>query len=194
MTAPLGIFIRPGSQSSIENCLERARHNEVNYPDVGATLSESTPKGYHVLHQQLCVRIGRKTFVRASEGLITWQAHMGRGMSIYPLNVPLQEGETILILLGTAAVVLVAPCRIIRIVDLPQRFAFAYGTLPHHPEIGEEMFEVRIGNDGQVNFSIHAFSRAGHPSVKSLGPLARKVQARASKKYLTTLHSFVEAG
>ena len=113
--------------------------------------------------------------------------------SLFPIDVPLEVGETVLILLGTNLFAVVAPCRVVQIVDLPQRFAFAYGTLPHHPEIGEEMFEVRIGDDGQVNFNIRAFSRAGLPSVRSLGPLARKVQARTTKKYLTSLHSFVAA-
>lgn len=192
-TVPLGIFIRPHNQSSLENCLERARRDEVNYPEVGATLSDSTPNGYYEQHQRLYIGRGQSAFDRAKEGLNTWRAHMGHGVSLYPVDTPLQDALTVLFLWGTPGFAVVAPCRVIQVVDQPQRFAFAYGTLPHHPEIGEELFEIRIDNDEQVIFTISAFSRAGLLSVRSIGPLARKLQARATKGYLASLRSFVEA-
>ena len=36
-----------------------------------------------------------------------------------------------------------APCRVVYVVDEPDRRGFAYGTLPGHPETGEELFAVR---------------------------------------------------
>ena len=36
-----------------------------------------------------------------------------------------------------------APCRVVYVVDEPDRRGFAYGTLPGHAESGEERFVVR---------------------------------------------------
>ena len=36
-----------------------------------------------------------------------------------------------------------APCRVVYVVDEPDRRGFAYGTLTGHPESGEELFTVR---------------------------------------------------
>jgi uncharacterized protein (UPF0548 family) len=41
----------------------------------------------------------------------------------------------------------------------PDRYGFAYGTLPAHPEEGEELFLVTRGGDDTVRFEITAFSR-----------------------------------
>ena len=39
------------------------------------------------------------------------------------------------------------PCRVVYVVDEPDRRGFAYGTLPGHPESGEELFLVRYDPD-----------------------------------------------
>jgi uncharacterized protein (UPF0548 family) len=44
--------------------------------------------------------------------------------------------------LGVAAIRLRAPCRIVYVIDEPDRRGFAYGTLPGHPERGEEAFII----------------------------------------------------
>jgi uncharacterized protein (UPF0548 family) len=188
----LDIFIRPYSQNSLQKRLDRARRDDVNYPEVGASLLDSTPSGYYELRQQLHMGTGQECFDRAREGLVTWQAHKGQSTSLYPMDAPLREGVTVLVLLGTTKIAVVAPCRVIRVIDQPGRFAFAYGTLPGHPEIGEESFEVRITDNEQVFVTIHAFSKAGLALVKAAGPLARNVQNRATKQYLVSLSRFVE--
>jgi hypothetical protein len=49
----------------------------------------------------------------------------------------------------------IAPCRIVAVVDEPLRFGFAYGTLPGHPESGEEAFIID-NTDQAVIFQIVA--------------------------------------
>lgn len=64
---------------------------------------------------------------------------------------------------------------------------FAYGTLPGHPERGEERFEVRITETGEVVFSIVAFSAPGRWFTRIGGPIARRVQTVMTRRYLEAL-------
>ena len=64
---------------------------------------------------------------------------------------------------------------------------FFYGTLPGHPECGEERFTVRIDERSVVWAEICAFSRPGRWFTRLAGPLGGRLQARATKRYLTAL-------
>ena len=93
--------------------------------------------------------------------------------------------------LGTPVVALAAPCRIVGLIDEPTRWGFAYGTLPGHPEQGEEAFVVSM-SDESVRFDIMAFSRPGDSVVRLSGPIGRGVQRAGTKAYLRALRQFVE--
>lgn len=65
------------------------------------------------------------------------------------------------------------PCRVVYVVDEPTRKGFAYGTLPGHPERGEEAFIVEHSEDDSVWLTIRAISRpaswifwVGYPAVR----------------------------
>ena len=56
-----------------------------------------------------------------------------------------------------------APCRVVYVVDEPDRRGFAYGTLPGHAESGEELFLVRYDPaTDEVYAEVTAFSRHAH--------------------------------
>lgn len=78
--------------------------------------------------------------------------------------------------LGTPWLASAAPCRIVGILDEPDRWGFAYGTLAGHPEQGEEAFVVSIGGDNAVRFRITAFSRPGDRITHLAGPVGRAAQ------------------
>ncbi|MEO1061914.1 MAG: DUF1990 domain-containing protein [Actinomycetota bacterium] len=75
-------------------------------------------------------------------------------------------------------------CRVMRVVDTDTSFGFAYGTLPHHPERGEEAFLVHRRDDGSVVFEIVAFSRPATLPTRAIGPLGRRLQRRSIDRYL----------
>ena len=59
------------------------------------------------------------------------------------------------------------------------RFGFAYGTLPGHVEMGEELFLVEWDRvTDAVTYSILAFSRPRHPLARIGRPLVRRLQRR----------------
>jgi uncharacterized protein (UPF0548 family) len=74
------------------------------------------------------------------------------------------------------------PCRVVWSVTDGDRQGYAYGTLPGHPESGEESFVVsRDGAD--VVFEMVAFSRLATRAARLGGPVSRVLQAVALTRY-----------
>jgi uncharacterized protein (UPF0548 family) len=162
------------------------------YIDLGATLAGVRPEGFHHDRYETPLGHGPENFERAVQGLRSWQAHRVAGVQVFPEGQTIEIGATILVTLGTPLVALAAPCRIVGVVDEVARWGFAYGTLPGHPEEGEEAFIVSISPDHVVKFEIVAFSRPGVSLVRMAGPMGRVVQKGATKGYLRSLRRYVE--
>ena len=144
--------------------------------------------GYH--HVRLEERIGdAAAFERAIAGLRTWVAHEGAGLRIHP-HEPFAPDATVIVVTTIGPLRLVAPCRIVSVFKDPDAFGFAYGTLPGHPERGEESFA-----------SNGAMARRTSPSVRSRswstcwpgwGPVGRVVQRSMTRRYVSALRRFVD--
>jgi uncharacterized protein (UPF0548 family) len=78
---------------------------------------------------------------------------------------------------------------VVYVVDQARRKGFAYGSLPGHPESGEELFVVELGEDGQVTFTITAFSRPASMLARGGGPISRLAQARITNRYLRSVQA-----
>ena len=87
---------------------------------------------------------------------------------------------------------LVAPCRIIGVLDDPDRCGFVYGTLPGHPEQGEESFVVSIDGEDEARFRITAFSQPGEQLTRLAGSIGRPVQRAGTNGYVKALQIFVD--
>jgi uncharacterized protein (UPF0548 family) len=81
----------------------------------------------------------------------------------------------------------VAVCRVVGVIDEGRRFGFAYGTLPEHPEEGEELFSVDRDDRDQVTFRIEVFSRPHQTLARLASPVARHLQRRATVRYLEAM-------
>ncbi|MEO7348522.1 MAG: DUF1990 domain-containing protein [Terrimesophilobacter sp.] len=79
------------------------------------------------------------------------------------------------------------PCRVIYVIDEPNRKGFAYGTLPGHPECGEESFIVDQTDDGSVWLTIRSFSKPSAWYWWALYPALRIVQALFTRRYFRSL-------
>jgi uncharacterized protein (UPF0548 family) len=149
-------LIRPGNSESVSRLLVDLADSEPTYAEVGATLRGERPQGYRHDSYEAALGTGRVSFLRASTGLQTWKGHQVPGINVLPRGVPLERGATVVVTLGTPWLALASPCRIVGILDEPDRWGFAYGTLPGHPEQGEESLVVSIGDDVAVTFRITA--------------------------------------
>ena len=85
----------------------------------------------------------------------------------------------------------VAPFRVVYVVEEPDSFRFAYGTLPGHPERGEASFAVTRNDDDEVFLRLASFSRPVDPVARLAKPLARRIQRRYTLGYLAALRDAV---
>jgi uncharacterized protein (UPF0548 family) len=97
------------------------------------------------------------------------------------------DGGDAVLLLGFGRLAIQAPVRVVYVVDEPQRRGFAYGTLPGHPESGEECFMVEQADDGDVVCRISAFSKPATWLTRLGGPVARLTQRWVTGRYLRAL-------
>ena len=183
-------FRRPDAEH-LSHFLARQRTAPLTYSEEGATLGGSLPDGYHHDRSSCELGQGEEIWAKARDGIDRWQAPAAAGISIEPGDAPIAVGTTVAIITRIGPVHVVAACRIVAVVDEPDRYGFAYGTLPAHPEEGEELFLVTRGGGGMVRFEITAFSRPHDLLTKLGGPVARTVQQRATRRYLEGMRTFV---
>src|SRR5260370_20240440 len=98
-----------------------------------------------------------------------------------------EPGSVVLLGAGAGPVRVRAPCRVISVTAEPARRGFAYGTLPGHPESGEEAFIIGRHDDGTVTFTITAFSRPATPLARIAGPFRRAIQDHITARHLRAL-------
>lgn len=131
-------------------------------------------------NDQLRVRIGHgdADFDKAKIAIQRWQMFPKTWTRILPGTPPIQENTTIAMCARFLGIWWRNACRIIYVIDEPNRYGFAYGTLPAHMESGEELFLVFKDENGYVWYEIKAYSRPRHWLAKLAYPLMRLLQAR----------------
>ena len=158
----------------------------VTYAEVGATAGE-LPAGYHHLRGERVIGHGPEEFERAAGDLLTGAVQRRAGASVRLSEVPLREGTHVQMRMRVGLLTFDIPCVVVWAERTPTSCGFAYGTLPGHPERGEERFEVRLTPSGEVIFRIVAFSAPGRWFTRLGGPVARWVQRRTIDRYLNAL-------
>jgi uncharacterized protein (UPF0548 family) len=158
----------------------------LNYSDAGATQGP-LPPGYEHTIRTVPIGHGSAVFDRAARSLMSWDMHRRSGLTV-ATSGPAVAGGTVLFGVGLG-MLLVVPSRVVYVVDEPTRRGFAYGTLPGHPEEGEEAFLLTAADDGSVVFDIRAFSRPGSTFVRWAGPLAKGAQVAATFRYARAMAS-----
>ncbi|GAA1850357.1 DUF1990 family protein [Microlunatus capsulatus] len=165
----------------------------LTYPEVGATRS-TLPAGYHHQHVSARVGQGRAAFEAAGEALLTWRVHEGAGLSARVSDHRVRVGTVAELRLGPRRVGLRIPVRVLEVVEDDHRLGFVYGTLPGHPERGEESFTVELAADGAVFFDLVAFSRGGRWFTVLGAPLARAGQYLVTERYVSAARTAARGG
>jgi uncharacterized protein (UPF0548 family) len=151
----------------------------LTYPEVGATQS-LLPPGYDHLRRSATVGKGATEFASAATLLMAWEMHRRSGLMVQSSSPRAAVGEVVRV--GPAIVQ--APGRVVTVIDEPRRQGFAYGTLPGHPERGEESFVLTLLDDDTVELAIVAFSRPAVWWSRAGAPVSRLVQRRITARYL----------
>jgi uncharacterized protein (UPF0548 family) len=142
----------------------------LTYPEVGATRTAGPlPAAYNHLRYRTCV--GEVPLAAAGEAILGWRMHRATGARIEASAPRAAPGVELTVGLGVGRLRLTAPCRVVWNVEEDGRVGFAYGTLPGHPERGEESFVAERAADGRVWFTVTAFSRPALWYTRVAGPV-----------------------
>jgi uncharacterized protein (UPF0548 family) len=129
----------------------------------------------------------RRDFDAAARDLLEWRVHSVAGLTVQASDIPLRQGTVVLMRWGPGALSVKIPCRVVDIIDEPRRRGFAYGTLPGHPEAGEERFLLEQAEGGRIVFTITASSRPATTLARLGGPISRAAQGIMTQRYLRAL-------
>ncbi|CAM4028044.1 DUF1990 domain-containing protein [Nocardia ninae] len=157
------------------------------YSEVGATSSE-LPAGYHGFRLRRQIGHGRALFEHAAVAILEYRMQKGTGI-FHEASTPTAEpGTRLTVRLGIGPLAITAPCRVVYVLAAPNQRGFAYGTLPGHPESGEELFSVEYDPaDDAVYGVVTAFSRPATWYTRLGGPVARLIQRFVAGRYIKTL-------
>jgi uncharacterized protein (UPF0548 family) len=159
----------------------------LTYAEVGATKGQPPP-GYHYFRLRRRIGHGRAMFERAAADILTYRMQRGTGIFQHASTPSAAVGTELTMHLGIGPLGIVAPCQVVYVLDDPNRRGFAYGTLPGHPEIGEELFGVEYDPaDDSVYGLIIAFSRPGTWYTRLAGPLLRPIQHWMARRYIAAI-------
>jgi len=185
----LGAQLRPATSDDLAALLLRSRSDALTYGPTGGSLDGSTPPG---LKRRLWTTTlsGADAFDRGVVALRSWAVHRRAGLALAAdgriavgTNVAFRAPLPIGYVDGT--------CRIVAVVDEPDRAGFAYGTLPVHPERGEEALLVVRDDTGAVRFDVVGVSRPAHTVARLIPPLADRLQDRGVRRYLAAMRRAV---
>lgn len=187
------VSIRLTRPSSAELLLlaQAATSDSLTYDTVGISAMAEPPSGYRLDRWSISLGKGEHAFDRAVEALRHWRVHEGAGLVVYAGGLPTVDSVVAMaapLPVGWVEVV----CRVVAVIDEPDRFGFTYGTLSVHPEQGEESFTVIRASDGSTDFRIVAASRPRHVLARALPPVARRLQRAAINRYLAAMKSAID--
>lgn len=153
----------------------------LTYREVGATAAGELPAGYDHQHAERQIGTGRQRFEQAADAVLRWGMQRGSGLRLQASSEIAVVDAVVVVRMGF----LPAPCRVVYVVDEPDIRGFGYGTLPGHPESGEERFVVRYDPiTSAVYAEVSAFSRPATWWSKAGGPVVRITQRLIAKRYL----------
>jgi len=162
----------------------RLRAAPFTYEPIGKTAS-GRPDGYEWLERSATLL--RRDFEVAAMDLFMWRLHERAGLRVQASRSPLRVDTVVLMRLGIGPASIRIPCRVVYVINQPRLRGFAYGTLPGHPEAGEERFALEQHGDGTISIAITAFSRPASRLARLGGPVTRSVQEKMTLRYLHAL-------
>lgn len=165
---------------------------ELTYPDVGGTRpDQAMPAGYRHVRRRLFIGTGGSDFAAAREALADWRMFRAAGLVTRSANARAELGARFANGLGQGPLRLWVPCLIVWLVDEPRRYGYGFGTLPGHPESGEEAVELSLDERDEVWFEVRAFSRPVAWYARLGGPVTRALQDWMTGRYLNALRRLV---
>jgi len=176
-----GIALGRRSPSALLGHLRTAERSALSYDHPGSTVRGEPPPS--VQEREHVVEVDGE-LSRAVAALRAWAPHRGIQGRIEPEGAPIEEGTTLLVVAPFGPVELVAPDRIVAVVDEPRRFGFAYGTLAGHAEVGEELFLAEVIGPHRLRLTVRIHAGPATRLARIGSPLVTLFQGAAARRYL----------
>ena len=183
----MSMWLRRPSAAVVAQVLAEAKSAAPTYPEVGATQGAQLPSGYRHDGYERRLGEGAEVFERAAAAVRAWQAQVGAGVELFPPGALVGDEDTVVLLFRVLGLWATLPCRVVYVEQESDRFAFAYGTLPGHPERGEVRFAVEREAGDEIVFRIVSFSRTVDPLARLGSPVTRRIQQRVTERYLDAI-------
>ena len=167
--------------------LEALAAAPLTYPEVGASRDQRMPDGYAHREHSVVVGTGQAAFERAVAAVFEWRMQRAAGLRVHASGSPREAGTVVVLTAGLPRFGYSIPCRVVWSQTTGPEQGFGYGTLPGHPESGEECFLVSTDDDGRVVFRTRVFSRLASPLARLGGPVSRALQGAALRRYVTAV-------
>lgn len=151
------------------------------YDEVGATARADLPAGYG--HLERWRNLLDTEFESAAARLMRWRIHEAAGLRVSASSRHVEPDAVVEMFLGQRWMRVRAVCRVVYVINEPDRVGFAYGTLPGHAERGEESFILDRRN-GTPRFTVRAFSSPASRLARAAGPIAGVAQLVMAERYL----------
>ena len=177
----------------IEHFLQQEKALPYSYPEVGYTRLDTQVPGYNNDLNTIVLGHGEAAWEAAKEAIRQWRMFPGGWAYIQPDEVPIEQGRVVAMAARVLGIWWLSSCRIVYVLDEPDRYGFAYGTLPGHVERGEELFSVKKNADGSVHYVLKAFSLPRHWMARIAYPLARAYQRKFVRESKQVMLRFVQS-
>lgn len=187
----MSLRLKRPSPEHLRSLARRGASDALTYGPVGITALAEPPQGYRLDRWRRDVGRGGDVFERARVALQNWRVHEGAGLSVEADGPPRIDGIVAMaapLPLGFVEVV----CRVVDVVDEPDRCGFVYGTLSNHPAQGEESFMTSRSAGGAITFEIVAVSRPRQILARAIPPIARRLQMSATNRYFDAMRDAIE--
>ena len=189
-------LLRRPSADFVRQFINNQSNLPFSYSDVGATATRA-PGGYRVDHNRVKLGAGFETYQRAVTALKEWRQFDIGWVRIVPPGTLLADGAVVAVEAKALGLWSLNAARVVYMIDdkgdMKARFGFAYGTLPHHVEEGEERFSVEWQPDDSVWYDIYAFSRPQHRLAKMGFPFVRMLQKQFAKDSMAAMAAATRA-
>ena len=159
----------------------------LTYDAVGDTDPLVSPARFRPLERSSLIGHGADDFALAVDRAMRWEIQSRSGMRVRAGDEILEVGDEVVLCIPVGPIRVNAYARVVYVIEEPRRGGFAYGTLPGHPESGEEAFIVEHRDDDSVWLVIRAFSRPANWFWWLGAPFLRIAQEFYTRRYLRVL-------
>lgn len=173
-------LLQQPSDQQIRSFLSAQQQSQFSYGPLGLARG-SAPVGYNFDHNRVQLGTGPAVFDAAVAAIRRWKMFDVDWMRLCWDDTLIEAGSNVAILVRHLGFWSINACRIVYVINEPERFGFAYGTLTEHAEIGEEQFMVEWNRkDDTVWYDLTAVSKPR--LIARFGyPYARKLQKKFAR-------------